>query len=88
MASGPPLIDPADTMGLLTILVIPAAEIEVDGQSLGVATQRELRLTPGPHVVRILHPEYQPLQRTVHVRAGTASTLVLDLAEKAIRKSE
>jgi hypothetical protein len=37
--------------------------------------------------VRILHPEYQPLQRTVHVRAGTASTLVLDLAEKAIRKS-
>jgi serine/threonine-protein kinase len=72
--------------GLLTILVIPAAEIEVDGASLGVATQRELRLPPGPHTVKILHPDYQPLQRKVHVRTGVTSTLVLDLAEKAIRK--
>jgi serine/threonine-protein kinase len=77
----------AGESGQLTVLVIPASEIEVDGRSLGTATQRELHLPPGPHAVRILHPDYQPLLRKVHVRAGVASTLVLDLAEKAIRKS-
>lgn len=48
---------------------------------------RELSLSEGPHLLRILHPDFEPLQRKVHVRAGASSKLILDLAEKAIRKS-
>ncbi len=82
----PPEPTAAPSTGALQLLVVPAAEALVDGRSLGEISSSELALAPGPHVVRILHPDYQPLQRIVTVRAGETTRLVLDLAEKAIRR--
>jgi serine/threonine-protein kinase len=78
---------PAPEKGGLKLIVSPAAEVQLNGSSLGSVSLRELTLAPGRHVVRILHPEYEPLQRVVTVRAGIESQLVIDLREKGIRKS-
>jgi hypothetical protein len=48
---------------------------------------RQFSLAPGAHILRVLHPDYQPLQRKVAVQSGFESKLVLDLAEKAIPRS-
>ena len=37
--------------------------------------------------MRVEHPDYQPLQRRVTIREGDTESLVIDLAEKGIRKS-
>jgi len=74
--------------GSLTLLIVPEAEVTVDGHSIGRVSMRELTLAPGPHVVRVLHPDYEPIQRKLTIRAGVASKLVLDLAEKGIRKTQ
>ncbi len=73
--------------GRLTLLVVPPAEVTIDGSSVGVVSLRHLSLAPGAHVLRVLHPDYQPLQRKVSVQSGLESKLVLDLAEKAIPRS-
>lgn len=75
----------ADT-GTLSLLVVPEAEVTVDGASLGTLSLRELPLVPGTYVVRILHPDYKPLQRKVTVQAGRTERFVLDLTEKGVRK--
>ena len=72
--------------GTLRLLVVPPAEVSVDGAPLGVISRRELSLPPGPHTVRIEHPDYQPLQRRVSLRDGVVESLVVDLAEKGIRR--
>jgi len=80
-------VETAEGGGTLTLLIVPEAEVTVDGRSIGRVSMRELRLAPGSHTVRVLHPDYEPLQRKLTVREGVASKLVLDLAEKGIRKS-
>jgi hypothetical protein len=77
----------APEKGSLKLIVSPAAEVTVDGTSLGSISLRELTLAPGRHVVRVLHPDYEPLQRVVSVRAGIETPLVIDLREKGIRKT-
>jgi hypothetical protein len=72
--------------GMLRLLVVPAAEVTVDGTPLGLVSRRELSLPPGTHTVRIEHPDYQPLQRRVSLRVGVIESLVVDLAEKGIRR--
>jgi serine/threonine-protein kinase len=78
---------PAVEPGRLTLLVVPPAEVTIDGSSVGVVSLRHLSLAPGAHILRVLHPDYQPLQRKVSVQSGLESKLVLDLAEKAIPRS-
>lgn len=84
----PPPSEPsaAPATGVLQILVIPPSEILIDGTTIGSVASKEVTLSPGTHVIRILHPDYQPLQRMVAVRSGELSRLVLDLAEKGIRR--
>jgi serine/threonine-protein kinase len=72
--------------GSLKLVVSPASEVSVDGVPLGSLTLREIPLLPGRHVVRIVHPEYQPLQRVVTISAGIETPLVIDLREKGIPK--
>jgi hypothetical protein len=60
--------------------------VEVDGRSLGELSRHEIAMAPGRHVVRILHPEYEPLQRTIRVQPGVAYPLIIDLSEKGIRR--
>jgi serine/threonine protein kinase len=82
-----PAAPPVSPRGTLTLLIVPEAEVTVDGESIGRVSMRELSLAPGPHTLRVLHPDYQPLQRRLTVRAGVAAKLILDLAEKGIPKN-
>jgi serine/threonine-protein kinase len=73
------------TAGTLRLTVVPPAEVTVDGRLVGTVAAHELSLSPGTHVVRILHPDYKPLQRIVTINPGATFDLPLDLAEKGIR---
>jgi len=81
-----PQIRPAPLTGTLSLVIVPAAEVTVDGESLGLISLREVSLAPGLHVVRILHPDYKPLQRRVTMEPGLTERLVLDLGEKGVRR--
>jgi len=83
-ASSPPRVP--SPQGTLSLFVVPEAEVTIDGQSIGAVSKREIPLSVGPHTVRVLHPHYQPLQRKVSILPGAATSLVLDLSEKGIRK--
>jgi len=71
--------------GTLRLTVVPPAEVTVDGRLVGTVSAHELSLPPGTHVVRVLHPDYKPLQRIVTINPGATYDLPLDLAEKGIR---
>ena len=75
-------------LGWLVIVAVPWADVSVDGAPVKTVPLRRLALAPGPHVVRFVHPDYQPLQRTVTVRAGQALNLTVDLPEEAVRKGK
>jgi len=82
-----PRVRPNPQTGTLRLLVVPWAEVIVDGASMGTVQLRDVPLMPGVHTVRVLHPDYLPLQRKVTIQAGANVPLVLDLSEKGIRKS-
>jgi hypothetical protein len=73
-------------VGTLRLVLTPEAPVTVDGGSLGPVSSREVLLDPGKHVIRVLHPDYKPLQRVVTIERGVTTTLLLDLTEKGIRK--
>ncbi len=79
-----PPVQPAE--GTLRIGVRPYAEVYVDGRPVGSTPMRPLRLPPGSYVVRLSHPDYQPLMRKVTIRAGEQRTLEVDLTLDGIRK--
>ncbi|HET7290970.1 MAG TPA: protein kinase [Vicinamibacteria bacterium] len=85
LAPSPPAPAPSVEVGRLRLLVSPAAEVTIDGASIGSVSVREVPLAPGRHVVRIQHADYQPLQRVVSIAAGIETPLVIDLREKGIR---
>jgi hypothetical protein len=70
--------------GTLTLVIVPEADVILDGQPLGRVSMKEVPLEAGTHTVRVLHPDYEPLQRRVTVHAGLGGKLVLELAEKGI----
>jgi serine/threonine-protein kinase len=72
--------------GMLSLVIVPPAEVTIDDASVGIVSVLEVPLAPGPHAVRIVHPDYKPLQRKVNIQAGLTERLVLDLSEKAIRR--
>ncbi|MET0556169.1 MAG: protein kinase [Vicinamibacteria bacterium] len=82
----PPGEPTAVATGVLKLLVVPPSEVTVGSSALGTISTRELRLAPGEYQVRIVHPDYQPLQRKMTVRIGTTSELVIDLSDKGVRK--
>jgi serine/threonine protein kinase len=83
-----PTVEPAAAeTGVLKLLIVPPSEVTVGADRLGVLNAaRELRLAPGDYTVRIVHPEYQPLQRKMTVRAGTTTELVMDLSDKGVKR--
>jgi serine/threonine-protein kinase len=92
LASAAPRAEPARPAprvdgGTLRILVVPAAEVVIDGASVGSVSLREIALAAGPHTVRVQHPDYLPLNRKVTIQAGAVSELLLDLAEKGVRRN-
>jgi hypothetical protein len=47
---------------------------------------RKIPLPAGAHAVRLAHPDYEPVQRTVTIRPGATLDLTVDLPEEAIRR--
>jgi len=74
---------------ILQLLVIPWAELVVDGQSQGRVSLTQVPLDPGDHSLRLEHPGYQPFRRKVSLLPGQTQRLIVDLAEEAVpRKSD
>ena len=65
--------------GTVRIGVKPYAEVFVDGKSVGTTPLGALTLSAGPHTFRLVHPDFQPLQRKLTVRAGESAKLTVDL---------
>jgi hypothetical protein len=63
---------------MLEVSVKPWAEVTLDGKALGTSPVPVLSLPPGPHVLRFVHPEYQPIQRKITLAQGVASRVIVD----------
>jgi hypothetical protein len=74
---------------VLQLLVVPGAELIVDGQSHGRVSLIQVPLDPGDHSLRLEHPGYQPFRRKISLLSGQTQRLIVDLAEEAVpRRSE
>ena len=76
----------ATETGELRIGVKPYAEVTIDGQSYGQTPMKPVQLSSGLHTVRLVHPDYQPLQRKVTIRAGETARVTVDLSLDGIVK--
>lgn len=76
----------AEGTGTLRIGVKPYAEVFVDGKSVGTTPLGLLTLAAGDHTVRLVHPDFQPLQRKITIRPGDAARLIVDLALDGVPK--
>ena len=72
--------------GLLQVAVRPWGEVSVDGRSIGTTPLDRMTLPAGPHVIRIRHPAYEPVERRVTVRPGQTEKVAVDFAADGVRK--
>jgi serine/threonine-protein kinase len=71
-----------DHIGQITLQVNPWAHVYVDDVYRDATPlDQPLILAPGPHVLRLEHPQLGVLQDTVRVTAGTSETLRYDMRE-------
>jgi serine/threonine protein kinase len=73
--------------GQLQVGVRPWAKVVVDGLSLGTTPLKPITLSPGEHTARLLHPSYPPLTRTVQIRPGEITQLIVDLRVGGLEKN-
>jgi serine/threonine-protein kinase len=72
--------------GLLQVAVRPWAEVSVDGNVVGTTPLDRMSLRPGVHVVRVRHPAYEPVERSVTIRSGETAKLTVDLPSESPRR--
>jgi hypothetical protein len=77
---------PEAATGLLQLGAKPYADVIVDGRPMGTTPMSPLTLAAGSHVVRLLHPDYQPFQRRITIRPGETTKLFVDFALDGIPK--
>jgi serine/threonine-protein kinase len=77
---------PVARTGTLRLMVLPWAEVEVNGVLRGKTPLSPLSLPVGRHTVRLLHPDYRPIQRKVTIRAGETTLLRVDFSVQGIPK--
>lgn len=87
--SGAPeaFLRPPPAQGLLQIAVRPWAEVMLDGANVGLTPFRKIPARPGAHAVKLLHPGFEPWERTVSVKAGEVTRLIIDLSHEGIRRN-
>lgn len=76
----------APAEGMLQVVVRPWAEVSVDGVVVGMTPLNKVVARAGERVVRLTHPGFEPMQRTVMVRAGEVTKLEIDLIREGLRK--
>jgi hypothetical protein len=84
-ATPPPRVEPADP-GLLQVAVIPWGEVSVDGKVIGTTPIDRISLSPGAHLVRVRHPQYEPWERRVTITSGATEKLVVNFPNQGVRK--
>jgi len=77
---------PEAAKGTLQLSVIPWGDVTVDWTAVAPEQLRKLLLPPGPHVVRIDHPDYETLQRRVTIRSSETTKVTIDLAEDGVKR--
>jgi hypothetical protein len=85
-APGPtPAVEPAaPATGELRVVVVPWADVAVDGAAVGQAPPaRAVSLTPGTHTVRLTHTDYKPLIKKVEIRSGQTTRLNVNMKDEA-----
>lgn len=73
-------------MGYIQLVVVPFADVTIDDKPAGRITTNKLPVAAGAHIVRFIHPDFQPLLRKVNTLPGETVKLVVDLKEDAIVK--
>jgi len=90
-----PLLPPTPTPtpalpGTLKLRIVPWAEVWLDGRPVGTTPLRPLTVPPGVHTVRLQHPSFRPLQKSVRIRSAETTVLDVVLEEEAfpLRRKE
>jgi len=79
--------EPVPQAGTLQLVVVPWADVEVDGVKMGTSPPlRPLNLPAGIHLIRLTHPSYTPFPRRVTIRSGETTKLQVDLTKEAFPK--
>jgi serine/threonine-protein kinase len=78
-----PTVAKAPQSGLLQLLIIPWAEVMVDGKSVGTTPFKPLSLPLGEHTIVLNHPSYKPVRKRVMIRPGVTTKLEVDLGFEA-----
>jgi hypothetical protein len=77
-----------EVKGVLRLRIRPYAQVFVDGTEVGTTPGlRTVELAPGEHAVKLVHPDYQPLQRRVTIVSGENYDLQVNLPEQAFPRS-
>jgi serine/threonine-protein kinase len=63
----------------LRLIVLPWAEVTVEGRNIGTTPVAPLPLSPGWHTVLLTNPSFSPVTRRVEIRAGETTVLEFDL---------
>jgi len=71
---------------MLQIVVRPWAEVSVDGRLLGTTPMDRVPLSAGKHSLILKHPAFEALARSVTIRSGETTRLVVDLAVEGTKK--
>ncbi len=72
-AAAPQAVTAQAQTGYLRVLAYPWAEVTLDGKAVGpTPLARPFELREGSHTLRLEHPWYQPIERTIEVPTGGA----------------
>lgn len=85
-AAAPPPLPSSPEPGYLNVVVAPWAAFAVNGETRGTTPSPKVKLPAGAHVVRLQHPEYEPVERTVEVVPGGTTTLRFDFRTEGRRR--
>jgi serine/threonine-protein kinase len=85
-SAAPSAISASSEPGMLQVVVRPWGTVAIDGKPMGETPLEKLRLAPGPHVIRVRHPAYEPWERTVVVRSGETDRILVDFPSDGVRK--
>jgi serine/threonine-protein kinase len=80
----PPTVAPLSAA--LQVAVRPWAQVSVDGQVIGTTPFEPVPLSPGPHSLEFVHPDYKPVRRKVTLRPGETFRVELDMTLDAVPK--
>jgi hypothetical protein len=60
--------------------------VTVDDEDAGTVVSSQIALPAGRHALLLVHPDFEPLRRTVDVPVGGTVEVRVDLARDAVRK--